>query len=204
MRSGKMVWYRDAHGILQCPVCIQEICKRLDCRDLNLDTAIVLSARQTRRLRDLPEFGGRRNLKGIPAAVRWIGHAWGLLIVSLLLAMGPTSLIVLLCSPQPYGSNITCVTRSLDSSHEHLLTDFDRARLRYLEEAERRDRFLLWSGAILGTISYMGALICATWALAAGGTRMRLVKYLAFLLFVATEMLLCYGIIHRHGSLSLG
>lgn len=101
MRSVKMVWYRDAQGILQGPVSIQEICKQLDCGGLSLDTEIVLSTGQTKRLRDLPEFGGRQNRENVPAAVKWIGHAWGLLIVSLLLSMGPTSLIVLLCSPQP-------------------------------------------------------------------------------------------------------
>lgn len=206
MRPEKMVWYRDQQGILRGPVDIQTLCQQLADGNLSLDSEIVLSEGQTVRLRDLPEFGGQRHRrfsKDVSAAVKWIGNAWGLLIVSLLISVGPTSLIVLLCSPQPYGANITLVTRSLDSFPERPLTDFDRVHLRHLVETERWQKLLLWSGAILGTISYMGALICATWALAAGGIRMRLVKYLAFLLFVAAGMLLCYGIIHRHESLSL-
>ncbi len=204
MRSERLFWYIDQQGTLFGPVDVSMLSRLLAEGHLSLDTELLLPDGCSIRLRDLPEFGGQqvnRASTGISAAVKWIGHACGLLIVSLLLSLGPTSFIVLVGSPQPYGAGIERVT-SFNS--DHTFSDFDRARLKHLASAEKWDKALLWVGATLGLATYLGSLVCTVCALLTGGTRQRIVRILAVLIFVMALCLLCYGIIHRHESLSLG
>jgi len=203
MQSEKLFWYKDLQGALRGPVDVSTLSRLLAEGHLSLDTELLLPDGSSKRLRDLPEFGGHSAyapVKSIPAAVKWIGHAWGLLLVSLILSMGPTSFIVLVCSPHPYGPGIE---RSLSHNSTRSLSDFERARLKHLTSAERWDKSLLWAGATLGLTAYIGSLICAVWALLVGGTRQRMVSILAVVLFVIVFVLLCYGIVHRNESLVL-
>jgi hypothetical protein len=199
----KLFWYKDPQGALLGPVDISMLTRLLAEGHLSLDTELLLPDGCSIRLRDLPEFGGQSAkvpAKDIPAAVKWIGHAWGLLLVSLLLSMGPTGFIVLVCSPHPYGPGIE---RSVSYDSTQPLSNFDRVRFKHLRAAERWDKSLLWAGATLGLTAYIGSLICAVWALLAGGTRHKMVRILAMVLFVIAFCLLCYGISHRHESLVL-
>jgi hypothetical protein len=72
MQSEKLFWYKDPQGALFGPVDISMLGRLLAEGHLSLDTELLLPDGSSKRLRDLPEFGGQSAnvpTKDIPAAV---------------------------------------------------------------------------------------------------------------------------------------